>query len=261
MAPAMPCKRNKQQSSIVKTNIMQKQMFMRTSAKQCKLYGGISRVKKHEDRIARIHLLWHKKILHKFYRIWRSQEQKGCYSGSTKRHKETKSVHVASLMDKSKPKKCRARTQIAEVYRQSRTQKRHCKRQFRRLRSLHWTRLICITDDCCEDHGRYCKFARLWKTNSWCSICLHPGSAPKSLKIPKSECPDVWIRFPRHKWRKIMGKIEDPVVLLEQNLHGHPLAGLLWERQCEKALLDLGWEKVRTGNACSFIVNKAYFCP
>ena len=24
--------------------------------------------------------------------------------------------------------------------------------------------------------------------------------APKLLKIPKSECPDVWIRRPRHKW-------------------------------------------------------------
>ena len=34
------------------------------------------------------------------------------------------------------------------------------------------------------------------------------------------------------------------VVLLERNLYGHPLAGLLWERQFEKALMELGWEKV-----------------
>ena len=26
--------------------------------------------------------------------------------------------------------------------------------------------------------------------------------APKLLKIPKSECPDNWIRLPRHKWPK-----------------------------------------------------------
>ena len=38
--------------------------------------------------------------------------------------------------------------------------------------------------------------------------------------------------------------MEDPVVLLERNLYGHPLAGLLWERQLEKALLEHGWEKV-----------------
>ena len=24
--------------------------------------------------------------------------------------------------------------------------------------------------------------------------------APKLLKIPKSECPDIWIRLPRHKF-------------------------------------------------------------
>ena len=28
--------------------------------------------------------------------------------------------------------------------------------------------------------------------------------AHKLLKIPKSECPDIWIRLPRHKWAKIM---------------------------------------------------------
>ena len=38
--------------------------------------------------------------------------------------------------------------------------------------------------------------------------------------------------------------MEDPVVLLERNLYGHPLAGLLWERQFEKALLEHGWERV-----------------
>ena len=31
--------------------------------------------------------------------------------------------------------------------------------------------------------------------------------------------------------------MEDPVVPLERNLYGHPLAGLLWERQFEKILL------------------------
>ena len=38
--------------------------------------------------------------------------------------------------------------------------------------------------------------------------------APKLLKIPKSECPDIWIRLPRHKWPKSLENIEEPVVLL-----------------------------------------------
>ena len=51
--------------------------------------------------------------------------------------------------------------------------------------------------------------------------------ASKLLKIPKSECPDIWIRLPRHKWPKSWSSMEDPVVPLERNLYCHPLAGLL----------------------------------
>ena len=68
--------------------------------------------------------------------------------------------------------------------------------------------------------------------------------AHKLLKIPKSECPDIWIRLPRHKWPKSWSSMEDPVVPLERNLYGHPWAGLLWERQFEKVLLKHGWEKI-----------------
>ena len=66
----------------------------------------------------------------------------------------------------------------------------------------------------------------------------------KSLKIPKWECPGIWIRLLRHKWPKSWSSMEDPVVPLERNLYGHPLAGLLWERQFEKVLLKHGWEKI-----------------
>ena len=86
--------------------------------------------------------------------------------------------------------------------------------------------------------------------------------AHKLLKIPKSECPDIWIRLPRHKWPKSWSSMEDPVVPLERNLYGHPLAGLLWERQFEKVLLKHGWEKIQIGNVSSFIVKKdfSYLC-
>ena len=68
--------------------------------------------------------------------------------------------------------------------------------------------------------------------------------APKLLKIPKSESPAIWIRRPKHKWPKTWSSMEDTVVPLERNLYGHPLAGLLWERQFEKLLLKYAWEKV-----------------
>ena len=76
--------------------------------------------------------------------------------------------------------------------------------------------------------------------------------AHKLLKIPKPECPDIWIRLPRHKWPKSWSSMEDSVVPLERNLYGHPLAGLLWERQFEKILLQHGWEKVSNWE-CLFV--------
>ena len=72
--------------------------------------------------------------------------------------------------------------------------------------------------------------------------------APSLLKIPKSESPDIWIRPPKHKWPKSGSSMKDTVVLSERNLYGHPLAGLAWERQSEKVLLEHGWEKVQIGN-------------
>ena len=33
--------------------------------------------------------------------------------------------------------------------------------------------------------------------------------ASKLLKIHKSECPDIWIRLPRHKWPKSWSSMED----------------------------------------------------
>ena len=76
--------------------------------------------------------------------------------------------------------------------------------------------------------------------------------AHKLLKIPKSECPDIWIRLPRHKWPKTWSSMEDPVVPLDRNLYGHPLAGLLWERQFQKILLKYGWETVHNWE-CLFV--------
>ena len=64
----------------------------------------------------------------------------------------------------------------------------------------------------------------------------------------------MWIRLPRHKWPKSWSNMEDPVVLLERNLYGHPLGRPLWERQFEKVLLKHGWE--RTPNWESLIVQR-----
>ena len=110
-------------------------------------------------------------------------------------------------------------------------------RRFRVLRSIHRTKIIRITNDSSTSHGYHLQNARLRRTSSGRSISLYPRKmedAHKLLKSPKSECPDIWIRLPRHKWPESWSSIEDPVVPLERNLYGHPLAGLLWEKQFEK---------------------------
>ena len=76
--------------------------------------------------------------------------------------------------------------------------------------------------------------------------------ASQLLKIPKSECPDIWIRPPRHKWPNSWSSMEDPVVPLKRNLYGHPLAGFLWTMPFEKILLKYGWEKV-SNLECSLV--------
>ena len=78
--------------------------------------------------------------------------------------------------------------------------------------------------------------------------------APTLFKISKSQCPDFWIRLPKHKWKKSWSSMEDPVVLHERNLNGHPLAGPLWDTQFEKVLSEHGWEKVPNWEC--FFVNR-----
>ena len=67
------------------------------------------------------------------------------------------------------------------------------------------------------------------------------------LKIPKSECPDVWIRPPKHNWPKSWSSMEDPVVPLEKNLYVHPFAGLYGKGNLRKFYWNtvgkqLNWE-------------------
>ena len=68
--------------------------------------------------------------------------------------------------------------------------------------------------------------------------------APKLLKIPKSECPDIWIRPPRHKRPKSWSSMETQSFLLKGICTVILWQVYLGERQFEKILLKQGWEKV-----------------
>ena len=136
-------------------------------------------------------------------------------------------------------KECWIVDKAPKIQRSSCTPRWYCERRFRILCSNHWTRFITITNDSSKSHGCYIQTARLRRTSSWRSICLYPGKKWKKL-------------LPKHKWPKSWSSMEDPVVPLERNLYGHPLAGLLWERQFENILLKYGWEKVSNWE-CLFV--------
>ena len=83
-----------------------------------------------------------------------------------------------------------------------------------------------------KSHGCHLKTTRLWWTSSWRRFSVRSGKDGGRSQIAsrnaKSGCPEIWMRLPRHKWLNLWLIIEDPVVLPERNLYGHPL-GLLWE--------------------------------
>ena len=150
---------------------------------------------------------------------------------------------------------CRIGDKAPKVQRQSCTPTEHCQRWFRLSCSIYRTRIISVSNDGRKSNVYHIQTTRMRRTSSRRSISLHTGQmedAQSLLKIPKSECPDNWIRLPKQKWPKSWSSMEDPVVPLERNLYGHPLAGILWERQFEKILLQHGWEKV-SNCECLFV--------
>ena len=71
--------------------------------------------------------------------------------------------------------------------------------------------------------------------------------------------PETWISLPRERRPKSWDNIENPVCPLLRNLYGHPLAGLIWEKHCQKSILAAGLQKVQ-GWECLFYhpENKLY---
>ena len=55
--------------------------------------------------------------------------------------------------------------------------------------------------------------------------------APTLLKIPKLECPEIWIRVPKHKWPKSWSSMEDPVILSKGIS-----TDILWQDYCGKTI-------------------------
>ena len=56
---------------------------------------------------------------------------------------------------------------------------------------------------------------------------------------------ETWIELPMDQWPKEWkGRYQKPVVRLLRNLYGHPLAGLYWEKHCDRAIRQCGFQPV-----------------
>ena len=286
MAPAMPCKtckKNKHGVTRGKTNEFKSKFACIVEVSEStRMRMEESPPKYHEDHIAGKgdNSLQHYNLVHKFIPMpeamkipaakaavdkeWDKLEKIPAWDLTKVRNtsevidearKEDRKVHFASLMDLCHLKNAELET-------------KHQK---------YKGRVVLRGDIVKDDSGSYAVFteqgssapqmtaAKVMDIISRLPGCAGPAAdavsaytqvkmedAPKLLKIPKSKCPDIWIRLPRHNWPKSWSSMEDPVVPLERNLYGHPLAGLLWERHFEKIQLKYGLEKVSNWE-CLFV--------
>ena len=139
------------------------------------------------------------------------------------------------------------KTQISEIQRPDDTPIGKSKRWFRLSRSIYRARFICVTDDSCKSNDCHSKTVTLRRTSSRRSISLHPSQNGKCIvnnensKVSMSGYVDSSLKT---QWSKSRSSMKGPVVPLERNLYGRPLAGLLWESQFKKILLKYEWKKI-----------------
>ena len=72
-------------------------------------------------------------------------------------------------------KECWIGGKTPKIQRSSCTPRRYYKIWFWILCSIYRTRIISITNDCSKNHGYHIQTARMRRTSSRRSICLHPG--------------------------------------------------------------------------------------
>ena len=289
VAPAMPCKIMKNCGSGVSNKITTKFACILEANESTRMRMGNSIPHNHEDHIAGKgdNSLQHYNLIHKFFPMPQAMKIPAAKAAVDKEWEKLEKISAWNLTKVKSKKQVidEARTSGATVHFASLMDICHLKNaELETKHQKYKGRVVLGGDILKDDSGSYAVFTEQGSSASQTTaakimdiISRLPGcdgqaadavsaytqvkmeDAHKLLKIPKSECPDIWIRLPRHKWPKSWSSMEDSVVPLERNLYGHPFAGLLWEREFEKILLKHGWEKFQIGNVSSFIVKKGLF--
>ena len=111
--------------------------------------------------------------------------------------------------------KCWIGGKTPKIQRSGCTPKWQNERRFRIVCCIYWAGIISITNDSSKNN-RYCNnTTRLRRSSSRRSISLYPGNSGRCPKIIENskvrECPEIWIREPKHKRPKSWSTMEDPV--------------------------------------------------
>ena len=279
VAPAMPCKIMKNCGSGGSNKIKTRLACILEASESTRLRMGESLPNRHDDHIAGKgdNSLQHYNLVHKFIPMPQAMKIPAAKAAVDKVWEKLEKISAWNLTKVRSKKEVidEARTKGAKVRFASLMDTCHLKNAELEAKHQEYKGRVVLRGDIVKDNsGSYAVFTEQGSSASQMtaaevmdiisrlteqaadavSACtqVKMKDAPKLLKIPNSECPDIWIRQPRHKWPKSWSNMEDPVVPLERNLYGHPLAGLLWERQFEKILLQHGWEKVSNWE-CLFV--------
>ena len=274
VALAMPCKFMKNCGSGASNKIKTKLACILEADESSRMRMGNSIPHNHEDHIAGKgeNSLQHYNLVHKFIPMPQSMKIPAAKAAVDKEWEKLEKISAWKLTKVKSKKQVtdEARTSGATIHFASFMDICHLKNaELEAKHQKYKGRVVLRGDIVKDDSGSYAVFTEQGSSASQMTaaevldiISRLPGcdgqaadavsaytqvkmeDAHKLLKIPKSGCPDIWIRLPRHKWPKSWSSMEDPVVLLERNLYCDPLAGLLWERQFEKILLKHGWEKI-----------------
>ena len=251
MAPAMPCKlgkNNKKCGNGEYNKVNSKLACILEASESTRLRMGESLPKYHEDHIAGKgnNSLQDYNMVHKFIPMPQARKNsstKAAANQEWEKHEKKSAWDITKVRNKSEVID-EARTEGITVHFASLMDICHLKNAEMEAKHQKYKGRVLLRGDIVkDDSGSYAVFTEQGSSASQTTaakvmdvISRLPGcagqaadavsaytqvtmeDAPKLLKIPKSECPDIWIRLPRHKWPKSWSSIEDPVVPLERNL-------------------------------------------
>ena len=149
---------------------------------------------------------------------------------------------------------CGVRTEISEVQRQNRAPRWHCERRFRLVCRIHGARSASqMTAATVMDVAARlpdCAGQAADAVSAYTQVKNGGCSEFQSQNVQKNGYVFRNTSGPNHGQT-----LKTQLLSLERNLHGHPRAGLLWERQFEEVLLGFGWKEVPNWE-CMFVHRK-----